>query len=63
MLNPSWHFQKFSSDQFELVFEDLEYPSSGFLYETGYVSSNLLDILKAEWYLNGCACHFELTDR
>lgn len=62
-IDASWHFKKNSLHEFELVFEDLNVPSSGFKYCTGYVSASLRDILNAEWYLSGSAFHVELTDR
>lgn len=63
MIDSSWHFIKNSPYEYELVFEDVNTPSSGFLFRTGYISSNLWEILKAEWYLSGSACRVELTDR
>ena len=62
-IDPSWHFEKNSPHEYELVLEDLDIPSSGFIFRTGYISSKLRDILHAEWYLSGSACHVELTDR
>ena len=63
MIEPSWHSVKNSPNEYELVFEDLDVPSSGFIYRTGYKSSSLRNILMAEWYLIGSAFPLELTER
>ena len=53
-----WSFDSLPGRQYELVLREDEAMSSeksGFeiIKRTGYVSSNLGDILKASWYLNG----------
>lgn len=63
MITPTWSFNKNAPNEYELIFEDLDVPSSGFCYYTGYRSANLRDILNAIWYLNGVAFCVELTKR
>lgn len=63
MIDASWHVARNFVNEFELVLEDLNVPSSGFLFRTGYISRNFRDILYAVWYMSGYSCTPELTER
>lgn len=56
-MSSRWSFKSLPGKQFELILLETapyssEHPYEDILYRTGYVSSNLADILKAQWYLN-----------
>lgn len=57
-----WHWKKVAN-RYELTYEDLDFPSSGAVYHTGYFSGKLLDILQAGYYLKGSYWYPDLTER
>lgn len=57
-----WHFEK-QLNKFELIYKDLDIPSTGVVIHTGYYSDKLLDILEAGYYLKGYYWHPHLTER
>lgn len=59
----TWFSWKFAPGHYELIYGDLNVPSSGFFYRPGYRSDNMRDILHAVWFLSGSAFHVELTQR
>lgn len=63
MIDASWHGAVNAPKEYELVLEDLNVPSSGFVFRTGYRSANYRDILYSIWYLNGYSYTPELTER
>lgn len=62
MSSIEWSFQK-SGTSYELILVEYTCPGWKVIFESGYISQNLRDILEAEWYLAGSFYHPHLTDR